>query len=62
MSENFYERLGGAPAFEKLVDTFYENVKVNDLLKPMYPDQDFAAAAVLTRAPQFRIQVIFIDH
>ena len=45
VSENFYEKFGGAPAFEKLVDTFYENVKVNDLLKPMYPDQDFAAAA-----------------
>lgn len=45
VSENFYERFGGAAAFEKLVDNFYENVKVNDILKPMYPDEDFVAAA-----------------
>ena len=45
VSENFYERFGGAVAFEKLVDEFYENVKVNDILKPMYPDEDFVAAA-----------------
>ena len=45
VSENFYERFGAAVAFEKLVDEFYENVKVNDILKPMYPDEDFVAAA-----------------
>ena len=45
MSESFYERFGGAPAFEKLIDTFYENVKKDLILAPMYPDQDFVAAA-----------------
>ena len=44
MSENFYERFGGAAAFEKLVHTFYENVKSDPLLRPMYPDEDFEGA------------------
>ena len=44
MSENFYERFGGAPAFEKLVNTFYQNVKRDPLLAPMYPDDDFEGA------------------
>lgn len=44
MSENFYERFGGAQAFEKLVRTFYHNVKKDSLLRPMYPDEDFEGA------------------
>ena len=44
MSENFYERFGGAAAFEKLVHTFYENVKSDPLLRQMYPDEDFEGA------------------
>ena len=44
MSENFYERFGGAPAFEKLVHTFYQNVKNDSLLSPMYPENDFDGA------------------
>lgn len=44
MSENFYERFGGAPAFEKLVHTFYQNVQNDPLLSPMYPQEDFAGA------------------
>lgn len=44
MSENFYERFGGAPAFERLVHTFYQNVQRDGLLGPMYPDADFDGA------------------
>ena len=44
MSESFYERFGGAPAFKKLVHTFYENVKNETLLRPMYPEADFEGA------------------
>lgn len=44
MSENFYQRFGGAPAFEELVHTFYQNVKNDSLLRPMYPEQDFEGA------------------
>ena len=44
MSENFYARFGGAQAFEKLVHDFYENVKNDPILRPMYPDADFEGA------------------
>ena len=40
MSENFYEAIGGAPVFEKLVDLFYEGVVTDPLLRPLYPDDD----------------------
>ena len=44
MSENFYERFGGAQTFEKLVHSFYQNVKKDPLLSPMYPEGDFDGA------------------
>jgi hemoglobin len=44
VSENFYERFGGALAFERLVHTFYHNVKNDPLLSPMYPEGDFEGA------------------
>lgn len=33
-----YERWGGDPFFEALVDRFYEGIAVDPLLRPMYPD------------------------
>lgn len=45
MSENsFYQRVGGKPIFEKLAEEFYKGVKQDDLLKPMYPEEDLGAA------------------
>lgn len=33
-----FARAGGVPAFEALVDAFYERVEHDELLRPMYPD------------------------
>lgn len=33
-----YEQVGGEPFFVRLVDAFYEGVVVDDLLRPMYPE------------------------
>lgn len=45
MSESsFYERMGGAPTFKVLVNRFYEKVKNNPVLAPMYPKEDMAGA------------------
>jgi hemoglobin len=33
-----YERWGGAPFFEALVDRFYQGVATDPLLRPLYPE------------------------
>jgi hemoglobin len=33
-----YERVGGMPTFERLVDDFYARVAQDPLLRPMFPD------------------------
>lgn len=33
-----YERLGGLPFFEALVDRFYDGVEHDDVLRPLYPE------------------------
>ncbi|VDR32332.1 Truncated hemoglobin [Arthrobacter agilis] len=43
-TENFYEAIGGHPTFVKLVDAFYEGVADDEILRPMYPEQDLRPA------------------
>ena len=40
----FYEAVGGAPTFRKLVARFYEGVASDPLLRPMYPEEDLGPA------------------
>lgn len=42
---NFYERVGGHETFKKLVDKFYEGVANDEILRPMYPEEDLGPAA-----------------
>ncbi len=42
---NFFEQVGGSPVFEKLVNAFYEGVANDDVLRPMYPEEDLGPAA-----------------
>ena len=44
MEPTLYEQMGGAPFFEKLVLGFYDGIKTDPVLRPMYPDDDFAGA------------------
>lgn len=39
-----YDRAGGMPFFERLVDRFYEGVAYDDVLRPLYPEADLAPA------------------
>lgn len=39
-----FELFGGQPFFESLVAAFYERVAQDPILRPMYPDEDLAAA------------------
>jgi hemoglobin len=40
----FYEAVGGAPTFRKLVARFYEGVAEDPFLRPMYPEEDLGPA------------------
>jgi hemoglobin len=43
--ENFYQAIGGAPTFRKLVDEFYAGVATDPVLRPMYPEEDLGPAS-----------------
>lgn len=46
MSEptTMYDAVGGEPTFEALTVAFYEQVKVDDIIGPMYPEDDWEGA------------------
>lgn len=41
---SFYDAVGGHRTFVRLVARFYEGVAQDPLLRPLYPDEDLAAA------------------
>jgi hemoglobin len=43
-AENFYDAVGGHDTFAKLVHVFYQGVAGDDLLRPMYPEEDLGPA------------------
>lgn len=47
--QNFYAEVGGAPVFDKLVARFYEEVKTDPVLLPLYPEKDLGPAEVRLR-------------
>lgn len=42
---SFYDAVGGAETFRKLVDVFYAGVAADPLLRPLYPEADLGPAA-----------------
>jgi hemoglobin len=42
--EPFFEQIGGHATFERLVRRFYEGVREDEVLRPMYPDGDMDGA------------------
>lgn len=41
---SFWETIGGRPTFERLVRRFYEGVREDEVLWPMYPEHDLEGA------------------
>ncbi len=41
----FYDEIGGMATVSTIVDTFYAGVAEDDLLRPMYPEEDLGPAA-----------------
>jgi hemoglobin len=40
----FYEAVGGEETFRRIVGRFYEEVAKDEVLRPLYPDQDLGPA------------------
>lgn len=40
----FYDEVGGAPTFATLVHRFYQEVRKDEILRPMYPEDDLDGA------------------
>ncbi|HEY1825267.1 MAG TPA: globin [Acidimicrobiales bacterium] len=38
MGETLFEQVGGEPFFVRLVDTFYDGLETDEILRPMYPE------------------------
>lgn len=43
-TQSFYEAVGGAETFKRLIETFYEQVADDEILRPLYPEEDLAPA------------------
>ncbi|MDQ1597749.1 MAG: hemoglobin, partial [Microbacteriaceae bacterium] len=43
---SFYEHIGGRPTFEKLVRAFYDGIRTDPVLLPMYPEQPDLEGAI----------------
>ncbi|MFD5566185.1 globin [Kitasatospora griseola] len=41
---SFYDRVGGEQTFRRLVHFFYQGVAQDELLRPMYPEEDLGPA------------------
>ena len=41
----FYDEIGGMPTISKIVDRFYEGVAGDEVLRPVYPEEDLRPAA-----------------
>ena len=50
--QNFYAEVGGAPVFDKIVSRFYEQVREDEVLRPLYPEEDLGPAEVRLPLPR----------
>ena len=41
---SLYDAVGGEPTFHRLGARFYELVAVDEILRPLYPEEDLGAA------------------
>lgn len=44
VTETLWSQIGGTATFERIVRKFYDGVKVDPVLAPMYPDDDWEGA------------------
>jgi hemoglobin len=46
VGDSFWTQVGGRPTFEKLVRAFYDGVRTDEVLLPMYPEQPDLEGAI----------------
>ncbi len=44
VDDSFFTAVGGHPTFKTIVDAFYDDVAEDDVLRPMYPEDDMTGA------------------
>jgi hemoglobin len=49
VQRSFYDEVGGADTFQAIVGRFYQLVREDEILRPLYPDEDLDAAEVRLR-------------
>jgi hemoglobin len=54
--QSLYDQVGGMPFFERLVDRFYEGVRKDEVLLPLYPDLGDNLAGARRRLTLFLVQ------
>jgi hemoglobin len=42
--QTFYDEIGGYPTIAKIVETFYQGVATDEVLRPLYPEEDLGPA------------------
>ena len=42
--QTFYDAVGGEPTFRRIVARFYERVAFDEVLRPLYPEEDLGPA------------------
>lgn len=47
--QSFYDAVGGADTFAELIHRFYQEVAHDDVLRPLYPEEDLGPAEVRLR-------------
>jgi hemoglobin len=45
VTTSFYDEIGGTATIRAVVDRFYQEVAVDPVLRPLYPDEDLGPAA-----------------
>ena len=50
-----YESVGGEPTFRRIIARFYEQVAVDEVLRPLYPEEDLGPA-------EERLRLFFIQY
>ena len=47
--QSFYDAVGGADTFRRIVARFYEQVADDEILRPLYPEEDLTGAEIRLR-------------